>query len=143
MASKLVHTLELLGKLPKNPHKPGSLHNPREWDFIGPARGWDLGVFERCQVILTCREEKAGSESQSRPGPWALAPGFPIGRIRERGRGASADSASGGAQSGDRHVVLMEERWAGLLQGESWGQRVDIPGDSELPPITTLSLDEP
>lgn len=112
MASKLVHILELLGKLPKN---PGSMHNPREWDFIGPACGWDLGVFERRQVILTCIEEKAGYESQSRPGPWALAPGLPIGRIREWGRGASADSASGAVQSGDGHVVLMEERWAGLL----------------------------
>lgn len=32
-------------------------------------------------MILTRREEKAGSESQSWPEPWALAPGFPIGEL--------------------------------------------------------------
>lgn len=44
------------------------------------------------------------------------------------------DSGSEAERCGDGHWALMEERRAGLLQGESWGQRVDVPGDPELPP---------
>lgn len=52
VASKLIHTLELLSELTEN-HK--CLPSSREYDFTGLARGWDFGVFERPWAILMCR----------------------------------------------------------------------------------------
>lgn len=77
---------------------------------------------------------KAGSESQGRGSELSLGL-WPFHQSKKTGADELADMSGGaGAQGGDRHRELVEERWAALLQRRE-GQRAEVPG-------TTLALDE-
>ena len=78
---------------------------------------------------------KAGSESQGRASELSLGL-WPFHQSKKKtGADELADMSGGaGAQGGDRHLELVEERWAALLQRRE-GQRAEVP-------VTTLALDE-
>ena len=76
---------------------------------------------------------KAGSESQGRGSELSLGL-WPFHQSKKKtGADELADMSGGaGAQGGDGHLKLVEERWAALLQRRE-GQRAEVP-------VTTLAL---